>query len=96
MARYLAMRPGILASNVVECGGFTDLDGMGHPDVQFHLLPFMVGRADRPPIEAHGLAIGPCFLRPKSRGTMHLRSAEPQDRALFYAGSFRPATIWRC
>lgn len=89
MARYLGTRSGILTSNVVECGGFADLGGMGQPDVQFHVLPFMVGWADRPPIEAHGLAIGPCFLRPKSRGTVRLRSAKPQDRALFDAGSFR-------
>lgn len=89
MARYLATRQGILTSNVVECGGFADLGGMGQPDVQFHVLPFMVGWADRPPIEAHGLAIGPCFLRPKSRGTVRLRSGNSQDRALFDAGSFR-------
>lgn len=89
MARYLATRSGTLTSNVVECGGFADVSGMGQPDIQFHVLPFMVGWVDRPPIQAHGIAIGPCFLRPKSRGSVRLRSGNPKDRALFDAGSFR-------
>ncbi len=61
----------------------------GQPDVQFHVLPIMVGWADRAPIEKHGIAIGPSFLRPKSRGTVRLRSSHPKDRALFDAASFR-------
>lgn len=87
--QYLTTRTGIMTSNVVECGGFADVSGMGQPDVQFHVLPFMVGWADREPIQKHGIAIGPCFLRPKSRGTVRLRSSNPKDRALFDAGSFR-------
>ena len=61
---------------------------MGQPDVQSHVLWFMVGWADRAPVEKHGIAIGPCFLRPKSLGTVRLRSSSPKDRALFDAGSF--------
>jgi choline dehydrogenase-like flavoprotein len=87
--RYMTTRQGLMTSNVVECGGFVDVSGAGQPDVQFHVLPFMVGWADRPPIQAHGIAIGPCFLRPKSRGSVHLRSSNPQDKALFDAGSFK-------
>jgi choline dehydrogenase len=64
---------------------------MGQPDVQFHVLPFMVGWADRAPIQKHGIAIGPCFLRPKSRGSVRLRSSDPRERALFDAASFRNA-----
>lgn len=88
MAQYLATRTGLLTSNVVECGGFVDVSNTGIPDVQFHVLPFMVGWADRDPIEEHGIAIGPCFLRPKSRGSVKLRSANSRDPALFDAGSF--------
>jgi choline dehydrogenase-like flavoprotein len=86
--QYMTTRTGLMCSNVVESGGFADVSGMGQPDVQFHVLPFMVGWADRAPVERHGIAIGPCFLRPKSRGTVRLRSPNPQDRALFDAGSF--------
>ena len=87
--QYVTTRTGIMTSNVVECGGFADVSGAGQPDVQFHVLPFMVGWADRAPIQKHGIAIGPCFLRPKSRGSVRLRSGNPKDRALFDAGSFR-------
>lgn len=88
MAQYLATRTGLLCSNVVECGGFVDVSDAGLPDIQFHVLPFMVGWADRAPVEEHGIAIGPCFLRPRSRGSVKLRSANAKDPALFDAGSF--------
>ncbi len=87
--QYITTRTGIMASNVVESGGFADVSGTGQPDVQFHVLPFMVGWADREPIPKHGIAIGPCFLRPRSRGSVRLRSSNPKDRALFDAASFR-------
>lgn len=87
MLQYLTTKTGILTSNVVECGGFADLSSQGIPDVQFHVLPVMVGFAERLPIEAHGLSIGPCFLRPKSRGSVKLRSSHPQDKALFDAAA---------
>lgn len=88
LAQYLMFRTGLLTSNVVECGGFADVSNAGVPDVQFHVLPFMVGWADREPVQEHGIAIGPCFLRPKSRGSVRLRSAQAQDPALFDAGAF--------
>lgn len=88
MAQYMLTKTGLLTSNVVECGGFVDVSHTGIPDVQFHVLPFMVGWADRPPIEEHGIAIGPCFLRPRSRGSVKLRSSDHKDPALFDAGSF--------
>jgi choline dehydrogenase len=88
LAQYLMFRSGLLTSNVVECGGFADVSNAGMPDVQFHVLPFMVGWADREPVQEHGIAIGPCFLRPKSRGSVRLRSAKAQDPALFDAGAF--------
>nr|WP_315464398.1 GMC family oxidoreductase N-terminal domain-containing protein [uncultured Rhodoferax sp.] len=88
MAQYMMFRSGLLTSNVVECGGFADVSNGGVPDLQFHVLPFMVGWADREPVPEHGIAIGPCFLRPKSRGSVRLRSAMAQDPALFDAGAF--------
>ena len=88
MAQYRAFRTGLLTSNVVESGGFVDVSGAGIPDLQFHVLPFMVGWVDRAPIEAHGLSINPCFLRPRSRGSVRLLSSDPREPALFDAGSF--------
>lgn len=88
MAQYLAFKTGLLCSNVVESGGFVDLSGTGRPDVQFHVLPFMVGWVDRKPTEAHGLSINPCFLRPYSRGSVKLRSANFKEPALFNDRTF--------
>ncbi|MDK3019765.1 GMC family oxidoreductase [Pseudodonghicola flavimaris] len=88
MAQYLAFRTGILSSNVVESGGFVNVSGGDIPDVQFHVIPVMVGFVDRDPIEAHGMSVNPCVLRPQSRGTLKLRSGNPKDKPLFDAGSF--------
>jgi len=88
MLHYQMFKSGMLMSNVVESGGFIDVSGAGIPDVQFHVIPFMVGWVDRAPIEAHGMSINPCFLRPRSRGSVKLRSANHKDHALFDAGSF--------
>nr|WP_246689293.1 GMC oxidoreductase [Mesorhizobium sp. M8A.F.Ca.ET.207.01.1.1] len=88
MLQYLLTKTGLLTSNVVESGGFVDTAGTGQPDIQFHVLPTFIGFADRAAEPGHGIAIGPCFLRPKSRGTVKLRSANPRDSALFNANSF--------
>ena len=87
MLQYMLTKTGLLTSNVVECGGFVDTAGTGQPDIQFHVLPTFVGFADRPPEPGHGISIGPCFLRPQSRGTVRLRSPNPADTALFIANS---------
>jgi choline dehydrogenase len=77
--QYLLFKTGLLTSNVVESGGFADTSGSGRADVQFHVLPVLVGDADREPIAGHGLSLNVCFLRPKSRGTLTLRSNNPLD-----------------
>lgn len=87
MLRYLLTRKGLLTTNVVEAGGFVDVSGAGLPDLQFHFLPFMVGWVDREPIEAHGITIGPAGLKPKSRGSIKLRSSNPADPAVFDTGA---------
>lgn len=88
MLQYQMFKTGLLTSNVVECGGFVDVSDAGIPDIQYHVLPFLVGWVDSAPIEAHGISVNPCFLRPRSRGSVKLRSNNPKDRALFDAGSF--------
>ncbi len=85
-AQWLLWRSGLLTSNVVECGGFVDTSGSGRPDIQFHVLPVLVGDVDRAPIDGHGMTLNPCFLHPKSRGTVRLRSADAQAPILFDGG----------
>jgi len=82
-AQWLAFRSGLLTSNVVECGGFADTDGSGRADVQFHVLPTLVGDVGRDPPPGHGLTINPCFLQPRSRGSVRLRSPDPAAPIVF-------------
>jgi len=83
--KYLASRSGLLSSNVVESGAFVDATGCGRPDVQFHVVPALVGDIDRLPPEGHGISVNPCALRPRSRGRLRLKSADPQDEVALNA-----------
>jgi choline dehydrogenase-like flavoprotein len=84
---YLLARSGLLSSNIVECGAFVDTGGAGRPDVQIHFTPTLVGDMDRAPPPGHGVTVNPCILRPTSRGTVRLRSADPRDPALLRANA---------
>ncbi len=85
MLRYLTSKQGLLTSNVVECGGFVDTLGVGQPDVQFHVLPVLIGFVDREPEPGHGFSIGPCYLRPRSRGSIRITAADPAAKVDFNA-----------
>jgi len=87
MLRYLTSKQGLLTSNVVECGGFVDTAGTGQPDVQFHVLPVLIGFVDREPEPGHGFSIGPCYLRPRSRGSIRITAADPSAKVDFNANS---------
>ncbi|MEK8027091.1 GMC family oxidoreductase [Pseudaquabacterium rugosum] len=81
--QWQLFRTGLLTSNVVESGGFVDTAGHGRPDVQFHVLPTLVGDVGRDPLPGHGLSLNPCFLRPQSRGVVRLAGTDPQQQADF-------------
>ena len=82
--KYLTKRTGLLtlsaAHIAVFCKSRPDLSG---PDIQFHILPATMDQdklmneqkmvlEDKP-----GLTIAPCQLRPESRGTIRIKSADP-------------------
>jgi choline dehydrogenase len=81
--QWKLFRTGLLTSNVVESGGFVDTAGTGRPDIQFHVLPTLVGDVERDPLPGHGISVNPCFLRPASRGVVRLASADPETGAAF-------------
>ncbi|AMY67921.1 GMC family oxidoreductase [Frigidibacter mobilis] len=87
MLQYLLTRTGLLTSNVIECGGFVDTGGAGRPDVQLHVVPTMLGDVGRPAPAGHGISLNPCCLRPTSRGSMTLRSADPRDLPVLRANN---------
>jgi choline dehydrogenase len=79
---WLLFKKGLLTSNVIESGGFLDLDGDGRADAQIHVIPIIrVDRvSDQVPGGLHGVTISSLNLRPRSRGTMSLRSRDPYDK----------------
>lgn len=81
--QWQLFRTGLLTSNVVESGGFVDTTGSGRPDLQFHVLPTLVGDVGRDPLPGHGISLNPCFLRPASRGVVRLASTDPEAPAEF-------------
>jgi choline dehydrogenase len=77
---YLLFRRGLLTSNIIEAGAFTDTDGSGRPDIQFSVAAMVQaepGKGFRP---IHGMTINPWVLRPHSRGRVSLRSSNPGER----------------
>ena len=86
-AQWLMFKSGLMTSNLVESGGFFDTDGDGRADIQFHVLPVLVGDVDREPPMVHGVTLNPCQLAPRSRGELRLRSPDPLDLPWLDAGA---------
>lgn len=82
--KYAFARKGLLTLSAAHIAAFVksrpDLAG---PDIQFHILPanvdmeLMAATGDFQLDKAPGLSIAPCQLRPESRGTIRIKSADP-------------------
>ncbi|MBP9754433.1 MAG: choline dehydrogenase, partial [Phenylobacterium sp.] len=82
--KYAFQRKGLLTLSAAHVAAFCksrpDLAG---PDIQFHILPasqnlekaMTEGKMELD--GAPGLTIAPCQVRPESRGTIHIKSADP-------------------
>lgn len=77
--QWLLFRTGPLASNVVEAGGFFDVDGDGRPDIQMNALAVSSADWGDQPLREHRFSLAPVCLTCHSRGTVSLRSADPND-----------------
>ncbi|MCB1338110.1 MAG: GMC family oxidoreductase N-terminal domain-containing protein, partial [Maritimibacter sp.] len=81
--QYLVARKGPVASSLFETGGFWYADPNARsPDIQFHLglgTGIEHGVAAMP---AGGITLNSCYLRPRSRGTVRLASADPAKAPL--------------
>lgn len=79
--QYLAFRTGPVASNVVEGGAFWYADrSQPMPDLQLHFLCGAGAEAGVPsvPKGSSGITLNSYTLRPKSRGSVSLRSSDPR------------------
>lgn len=80
--RWLLYRNGPAASVIVEGGGFASSEKNGRPDMQIHIAPAMVVRGGQTRLDGHGFTVNTTFLRPKSIGSIGLRSSNPADEPL--------------
>lgn len=81
--RYLRRRRGMLSSNFAECGGFLrSRPEIAAPDLQLHFVISLVDDHARKLHLSHGVSCHVCLLRPRSRGTLRLQSADSHDAPL--------------
>jgi choline dehydrogenase-like flavoprotein len=77
--QFVVCRRGAGTSNLAEAGGFvrTRFAGDARCDMQFHFLPALLDDHGRHRLEGAGYTLHACGLKPRSRGTIRLRSADP-------------------
>ncbi|MEP6511575.1 MAG: choline dehydrogenase, partial [Dokdonella sp.] len=77
--RFLLKRDGIGSSNIAEAGGFvrSSLATDERCDLQFHFVPALLDDHGRHRLDGFGYTVHACNLRPCSRGTIGLHSADP-------------------
>ena len=74
---------GLLSTNFSEAGAFFTAEEGGDPDwpdTQLHFIISRVNDHGRDLKWGYGVTVHSCCLRPKSRGTVRLASANPNDR----------------
>jgi choline dehydrogenase-like flavoprotein len=84
---FLFKRSGIGTSNIAECGGFvrTRYAEDERCDMQFHFVPALLDDHGRHRLEGNGYTLHACALRPKSRGRLLLKSADPAQPIAIHA-----------
>ena len=77
--RYAFLRKGPLAVSAGYAGGFwRTRPELKRPDVQTHFLTFSLDRMGEKLHAFSGFTASICQLRPSSRGSVHIRSADPR------------------
>ncbi|NIF27424.1 alanine-phosphoribitol ligase [Pantoea sp. Tr-811] len=81
--QYWLLKKGPVASSLFETGGFWYADPAARsPDIQFHLGLGSGIEAGVAQMSNPGVTLNSAFLRPRSRGTVRLASANPTDAPL--------------
>ncbi|GLQ92619.1 GMC family oxidoreductase [Dyella acidisoli] len=86
--RYLRHRDGPGSSNIAEAGGFvrSHLATDARCDIQFHFVPALLDDHGRHRLPGSGYTLHACYLHPRSRGSLRLRSADPAMPIAIHAG----------
>ncbi len=86
LMRYLMTRHGPGSQNGLEAGAFVRTDpALPIPDVQYHFIPALMLDHARQKTPGHGFMLHACQLRPESRGTVSLASADARDAPVIQA-----------
>jgi len=81
--RWMLTRKGLGASNIWEAGGLVrSNENVDYPDLQYHFGPVGFDYINNKLVVRQGFAIHIDLLRPNSRGSISLASANPADKAL--------------
>ncbi|MFY0617991.1 GMC family oxidoreductase [Shimia sp.] len=81
--QYVFTRKGPVASSLFETGGFWYADENARsPDIQMHLGLGTGIEAGVEVMPNGGVTLNACHLRPRSRGSVRLQSADPKDMPL--------------
>lgn len=78
--RWLLFKDGLGASNQMESNGYIrSRPGIPFPDIQYHFVAGAAGYDGKTAVDGHGFQahLGP--NKPKSRGRLTLKSAEPEE-----------------
>ena len=96
-AKWLLSRKGPLATGINQGGLFTRvLPGSATPDVQFHFATLSAELAGAEPHPWPGFTMSVCQLRPQSRGSVRIRSADPLEPPAIHANYLAAEIDRRC
>ncbi len=80
-AEWILFKRGLSVTNHFESGGFIRSDAsLAAPDIQFHFLPAAMRYDGKKPLDGHGFMVLTGPNKPKSRGHVRLRSADPYEQ----------------
>ncbi len=81
--QWFGWKRGVAAVNQCHVGAFLRTSStVSHPDIQFHFFPIFFGDNWIPNPNKNGYRLGAGTLRPESRGTVRLASANPHHAPL--------------
>jgi choline dehydrogenase len=79
--QYLLFGTGPVASVGVDACAYVDPDGSDRPSLKMYCVPTVYLDGDVAGVKSQdGVTVNACLLRPRSRGTVSLRSADPFDK----------------
>jgi choline dehydrogenase-like flavoprotein len=84
---YFVHRDGPGTSNVAEAGGFVRTRHAEDTrcDMQFHFVPALLDDHGRNRLPGYGYTLHACALRPRSRGTIRLKTASAANKPAIHA-----------